>query len=231
MSGEDIHISDFARIFIGNIPGIFYLEVVFRAIFIYFVLVVSLRAMGARMAATLTRIELVSIVSLAAAVGMPLLTPERGLLPALIIAIVVVVIGRSIAYMTFKSPKLASLAEDKMAVLVEDTALKLDIMEETRITREFLFAQLRSRGIMHLGEVKRFYIEANGAFTLIREPQTKPGLSILPEVDTDFIKEQEVSDKVWVCGHCGYLQHDATLQSACQKCGKFTWVKSMEPQQ
>lgn len=40
---------------------------------------------------------------------------------------------------------------------------------------------LRSGGMIHLGHVKRLYMEANGFFTLIEATAPKPGLSILPE--------------------------------------------------
>jgi uncharacterized membrane protein YcaP (DUF421 family) len=228
MGKEDIHIEDFSRIFMGDIPWVFYIEVVLRALFIYLLLMTALRSMGPRMAATLSRTELVAMVSLAAAVGMPLLSPERGLLPGAIIAIVVVCIERFISYRVFKSTTFETIIEDKVATLVEDNVLQLDVMKETRITREFLFAQLRSREIMHLGEVKRFYIEANGAFTLVKEKKAKHGLSIIPECDPELYQEQESSDKVLVCKKCGYARSGALLQGNCEKCHGFEWVKSIE---
>ena len=228
MKGDDIKITDFFRIIIGEVPGGFYVEVIIRVFFIYLVLLLTLRLMGKRMASSISRTEMVAVVSLAAAVGMPLQTPERGLLPALVIALVVVFVERTIAYYAFKYPKFEKIAEDDISILVEDSVMNMKNMEKTRIPREFLYAQLRSRGILQLGEVKRFYIEANGAFTLIREQEVKPGLSIIPDWDQDFYKEQELTDKVLVCKNCGNPLHGPLQQSNCERCHSFEWVKSME---
>ena len=94
MKPEEIHITDYMRILLGEVPWSFLIEVVIRIGFIYLLLMVAMRLMGKRMASTLSNSELAALVSLAAAVGVPMLAPDRGMLPALIIAIIVVGIQR-----------------------------------------------------------------------------------------------------------------------------------------
>lgn len=94
MKPEDIKWGDWARVWMGEVPPSFLLEAVLRTLFLFLLLIIGMRIFGKRMAAQLTRIEMIGLFSLAAAIGVPLQAPDRGLLPAVIIAIVVVSIGR-----------------------------------------------------------------------------------------------------------------------------------------
>lgn len=146
MKEYQIHIDDLQRIFIGEANMDFYIEVIIRTVIIYLILIVSMRLLGQRMASQLSRIEMAAMVSLAAAIGVPLQTPERGLLPAVIIAIVVVCVARIVSYYSSRNQKFKKLSQDDLDVLVEDSVLNIPLMKKTRITRERLFAQLRSEG-------------------------------------------------------------------------------------
>jgi uncharacterized membrane protein YcaP (DUF421 family) len=106
-----------------------------------------------------------------------------------------------------------------MAILVEDSVLQMKELAKTQITHERLVSHLRSKGIVHLGEVKRVYFEAGGFFTLIKnqDGEVKPGLRILPEWDRDFVEEQQLSVD-FVCSACGYTL-DKTSKDPCPHCG------------
>ncbi|GAB3960951.1 DUF421 domain-containing protein [Spirosoma harenae] len=229
MNKEDIHLYDWQRILVGEVPGIFYVEILIRAAAVYLLLVGSMRLMGRRMASQLSRNEMAAMISLAAAIGVPILDAHRGLLPAFIIALIVIFTQRIVSYWAAKNEKFEGISQDILSTMVENSVMQLDHMKGSRITRELLFAQLRSSGLLHLGHVKRLYMEANGAFTLIEEPTPKPGLSILPEWDTDFIAQQPKAPGQYVCYHCGNAQpspHRAT--DTCSNCGHHDWVEALK---
>jgi uncharacterized membrane protein YcaP (DUF421 family) len=228
MEKEDIHLYDWQRILIGEVPGVFYIEILFRAAAIYFLLVVSMRLMGRRMASKLSRNEMAAMISLAAAIGVPILDAHRGLLPAFIIAFVVVFMQRLISYWAARNQTFEGISQDICTTLVENAVLQLSNMKESRITRELLFAQLRSSGLFHLGQVKRLYMEANGAFTLIEDSKPKPGLSVLPEWDTDFINQQQKAADQAVCYHCGNAQTEPDQNPPCSNCGHSEWVSALK---
>jgi len=169
MKPEDIHLFDWARIFIGNIPGIFFLEVLIRVLFVFFLLVVALRFLGNRMASLIDLHVFTALTALAAAIGIPIQSPDRGLLPALVIAIVVVTLQKLVFYVGLKNKKNELLVHGDTSILVNNGVMNLAAMKKVRITRERLFAQLRSESIISMGEVRRFYIEANGEFSLIKQ--------------------------------------------------------------
>jgi uncharacterized membrane protein YcaP (DUF421 family) len=225
MKADEIKFGDWTRMFFGETPPVFFIELVLRSFFIFLLIIVSMRLLGRRMAAQLNRIEMIALFSLAAAIGVPLQAPDRGLLPAVVIAIIVVVVGRLVATLGFRSERFQSLAEDEYTTLVLDGTLLMDKLKRTRITIERLFAQLRGEGIRHLGEIKRVYFEANGSFTVIKEEHPKPGLVILPGFDHELLSQQK-KVSVMVCQQCGC--HQSHHEKKCSNCGIEYWIPAIE---
>lgn len=226
MKKEDIHFGDWQRVFMGDVPGGFYWEAVLRIVVIFIILMVSMRLMGKRMASQLSRNEMIAMVSLAAAIGVPLQAPDRGLLAAVVIAAVVVVTQQMLANAASRNQRFESATQGDITVLVADSVLDLQKMKSTCITKEKAFSQLRSNGIRHLGEVKRLYFEADGSFTLIRNSEIRPGLGILPEADLDFIRQVCRPTDAGVCKRCGQTLEKNTPK--CENCGSNERIKAVK---
>jgi uncharacterized membrane protein YcaP (DUF421 family) len=225
---DDIKLWDWMRIMIGNVPWSFFIEAAIRITFIYLLLLLAMRLLGKRMAAQLNRNELVTLTFLAAAIGVPLQAPDRGLIPPVIIAFVVIIIGRMVASISAKNERFEEISQGNIEPLIKDAVLQFGHMRNSRISREKLFATLRSEGITHLGEVKRLYIEANGSFTLITDDKPDPGLSILPEWDKEFRSLQPLSDKMLVCKNCGNRRQLHEHDQLCIHCGETNWATAVE---
>ncbi len=228
MKPEEIRLNDWMRILIGEVPGSYFIELVIRMAFVYLVLTVSMRVMGKRMASQLSRNELAAMVSLAAATGIPILAPDRGLVPAAIVAVVIVLTQRLVAWLSYKSQRFETVSQGNISTLVQDAVMQLDAMQSARITRERLLAQLRLSGIFPLGQVKRLYIESNGSFTLVEDEEPKPGLSVILPWDTDFLDAQPKAPRRFVCNNCGNPAETAvTPTSACDKCHDTNWKQAV----
>ena len=225
MKKEDIHLFDWHRILFGEVPGGFFIEVIIRTAIIYIVLMVSMRLMGKRMASQLGRNEMIAMTSLAAAIGVPIQSPDRGILAAVIIAAIVVFIQQMIAKKASQSESFEGLTQDNIGTLVSDGELNLKIMQNTRLTKERVFGQLRNKGIHHLGEVKRLYLEANGTFTVMESDNPVPGLCILPDWDSEFIQKVCSETNELVCGNCGKLRTELSLR--CSNCNKNKWIQAV----
>ncbi|WP_210465717.1 DUF421 domain-containing protein [Rufibacter roseolus] len=224
MKPEEIQITDWLRIVLGEVPWIFLLEVVIRIAIIYFILMFAMRAMGKRMSSMLSRTEMAALVSLAAANGVALMDPSRGVLPIVIIAVVVVGVERFIAWRSTQDAGFERKVMDDMDILVKDGALQLGVMERTRITRERLLAQFRHEDIYNLGKVQRTYMEANGAFTILQYPDERPGLSIIPEIDEELRQEQKTEPNTFACATCGHVEKQAQKpQTTCPNCNSQDW--------
>jgi len=225
---DDTHLDQWSRILLGEIPPGFLLEVLFRLIVIYLILMVSMRLLGKRMASQLSRNDMAAMVSLAAAIGVPIISPDRGLLPAVIIALVVVVISRTIAVKSSRNQKIETLTQGSIDALVRDSVLDMHSMIHTRISRERIMAELRSHGIKHLGEVKRLYLEANGSFSLLRFGNPQPGLPVIPDADPGFLHELQSSGAL-VCHTCGMKKDMAKFpDDRCSNCHDHFWVDAVE---
>src|ERR1700743_1445492 len=144
MQSWEIHIYDWVRILFGNVPPEFFIEVILRVTFIYFLVIFCIRLMGKRMASQLSRNELVAISSLAASIGIPIQTPDRGLLPALLVALVVVAAQRMVATWLSRRQAFERRSQGNISTLVDDCCINLKVMTRVRISRPELFARLRS---------------------------------------------------------------------------------------
>ncbi|UOR06073.1 hypothetical protein MUN82_03010 [Hymenobacter aerilatus] len=136
MKPEEIQLTDYVRILLGQLPPSFLLEAVVRIVFFFTLLIVSMRLMGKRMAGQLGRSEVAAMSSLAASIGVPILTPERGLLPAVVVAGVVVLVERSVAWWSSRSRRFEQISQGKLSIMVLDGCLQLDALEQATLSRE-----------------------------------------------------------------------------------------------
>lgn len=231
MNSADAELWDWMRILVGDVPPIFLLEVVFRVIVIYLILIVSMRMMGKRMSAMLSRNEMIAMVSLAAAVGIPIQDPERGMLPAVIIAGVVIGVQRIVSYNTMKSPKFESTMVGNTGPLVIDGRLQLDNMKKSKISRERMLTEFRVQEVYNLGKIQRVFMEANGSLSVYQfeEGTECDGLCILPSWDKEFLDEMKESKNRYACGGCGHVtESNEKPRENCKFCGQVQWFGAIK---
>ena len=228
MNNKALKIDDWGRIFLGDVPPEFILEVILRMAFIYIILVVSLRLMGRRMEAMLSRGEMVSLVTLGASVGVAIHTPERGILPSAMVILIILCMQMLQGYLTSRNSKMEKLLLDQISTMVIDGRLLVKEMKKSRITRERLFAALRLKGLKNLGMVERVYFEAKGVFSIIMyaDGQSRAGLCILPDSDKDFRAEMDYDSNLHACRSCGDVVQ--SIQSKCAKCGANEWEQAIK---
>jgi uncharacterized membrane protein YcaP (DUF421 family) len=228
MNPQELHMNDIGRIILGETPPSFLIEVIIRITIIYLLLMVSLRFLGKRMASMLSMHELTALVSLAAAIGIPLQAPDRGILPAILVATIVVLIHKGISKAGFKHRTFELLLHGDKTILIKDGMMDLQAMKKSSITRERLFAQLRSESIDSLGKIQRMYFEANGSFTFIKNKHASPGLSVIPDFDKDFTRQQKIAEGLYSCGSCGIVVKDQQRpKHKCERCQHDEWVEAV----
>jgi uncharacterized membrane protein YcaP (DUF421 family) len=228
MKVEEFKLSDVHRILIGDVPPTFFIEVIIRTVIIYFLLILAIRLMGKRMALQLNVTELTAMVALAAAIGVPIQAPDRGILPAAVIAVVVVLSERIITRIAMKNQSAEKIFHGDLQVLVEDSVINYDCLKQASLSRSLVIQEIRSHGIDNLGKVKRLYMESSGAFSLVRHDEAQPGLSIVPSFDDNYWEEQERCAGIYVCGNCGWHRDEPEkAASECLKCGEDNWVNAV----
>ncbi len=229
MKKEEIFLGDWQRILIGNAPWEFMLEVFLRTLVIYLILLVVLRFLGKRMSAQLTIMEMAVMITLGAIISVPMQLPDRGLLPSIVVLLCTLLFQRGLGLLSFKYKNIELKTQGKMALLVADGCLMLDQMEKEKTSREQVFAQLRCKNVQQLGQVKRLYLEACGYFSLYKNENPSPGLSILPMQDQSLLKAQPSRNGHYACQNCGKVEKSESKPSfSCHRCGSSTWIKALD---
>lgn len=209
------------RLLVGKDAFGFLAEVAVRTIIVYLVLMVIVRLLGKRMSGQLSNLELAVMMTLGAAVSPPMQISERGLLPAVLQLGVLLCCQRAIAALTAKSAPAERTVFGRGSTLVQDGRLLLPAMKDARICHEQLFSQLRTKGIRHLGQVRRVYLEVSGTFSIVRAPEARPGLAIVPVLDEAMSRDLPEAD-VCACDYCGNVE-ERPNERPCEWCGSRSW--------
>ncbi|QNF35202.1 DUF421 domain-containing protein [Adhaeribacter swui] len=225
MKKEEIFLGDWQRLLLGNTPWEFMLEVFIRTIIVYIAVLITWRLLGKRMNAQLTITELAVMITLGGIASVPMQLPDRGVLLGILGLACAIIFQRGYNLLTLKFRKAELVAYGDVALLVKDGVLQLNQMQEYNISKEQVFAGLRSQKIQHLGEVKRLYLESSGLFSIFKQDNPQPGLSVLPEKD-EPVHQTETHDQTFAaCLHCGNIVKQPELKNqACPNCQETNWT-------
>lgn len=227
MKKEDIYLGDIKRILFGQAPPEFLLETFIRTAIMYVLLLAIVRILGKRMKGQLTITEMAVLIMLGAIVSVPMQVPDRGLLQGVIILIATVLFQRGLTWLGVKSNKVEELTVGKGSTLVKDGVIQHEILKEAAISREELFAAIRSRKILHLGTVERVYMEACGLFSIYKTEEKRPGLPVLPDHDEHVLAaQQKAPADIRACHYCGNVQQEEK-ETDCNECGHNQWVPAI----
>lgn len=233
MKKEDIRLSDLHRIFVGNAPWEFLLEIFLRTLFIYIAFYLLVRWLGKRMNGQVTLTEMIVMLSLGGIIGVPMQSPDRGVIQGIIVILCALLFQRSISLWGFYNHKIEKWTQGRAKMLVKDGKLNLEVMSKARISHYQLFAKLRGKEIYQLGKVKRVYLEAEGLFSIFEDDKGCCGLSTLPEEDTEVIHRQESAEGKWACRNCGEVielkSESAEIRlPPCPECSLKQWVPAVK---
>lgn len=224
MKKEDIHLWDINRILFGEAPHIFLVEVFIRTLLIHSLLLLAVRLMGKRMSGQLTISEIAVMLTLGAIVSPAMQSPGVGLLQGALILFLAFCFQRGLNFFEFKSRKLEKLNHGEIVMIVKDGIMMLDEMRHIKLSRQQLFAALRSEGIQNLGQVKRVYLESFGIFSIYKNEEPIAGLDIFPP-DDEEIKAFSGTDEnnQLVCASCGHVDEVIVQDKACRVCKAVNW--------
>ncbi len=219
---------DWQRIWLGDAPPLFLLEIVFRTAVIFVWLLLLLRLTGKRGLAQLSALELVIVIALGSAAGDPLFYPEVPLLHAMLALALVVGFQRILAGLVVRSERVETFMEDRPVELVRDGVFSVAALERASLSREDLFEKLRSQTIMQLGEVRRAYFEQDGSLTVFtHDTDPPPGLPVVPPWDLEppTVLNPDLSQHGFVaCLDCGRVQQVSGLLGGCTCGGLEGWT-------
>jgi len=233
MKKEEIHLEDIQRILFGQAPPAFLLEVFIRTLFIYIALLFIVRWLGKRMSGQLTIMEMAIMLTLGAIVSVPMQMPDRGLLQGVLLLLCALIFQRGITYFGTINSRFEDFSQGKSSLLLKNGVLQLNAMEEARVSRQQLFAQLRKRQIFNLGTIDRVYLEACGLFSIFKASEPRPGLPIYPPDDEAIIKTTKQASTpaptqvaLFACISCGQVKAE-NQKTPCKNCAHNEFIHAV----
>lgn len=219
---------EWQRILFNDLPAHFLAEVALRSVIMFILLLIVLKLTGKRGIKQLSVFETVIIISLGSAAGDPMFYEDVGLVPAFGVFVIVLVLYRSVTWLTGKSPAFERLMEGKTECLITDGQFAPDKFEREDLSHDEFFTELRLKSVEHLGQVRKAYIETTGDVSVyfFEDEEVKPGLPVLPEL---FKTKSKVLKEpgLYACSHCGSTEQLAAGGYKCRVCGNMEWVRAI----
>ncbi len=224
-TGSALIMFDWKRMFLGDEPPLFLIEILFRTLVIYAYTFILLRWLGSRTIGQLSTIEFLLVIALGSAVGDAMFYPDVPLVHALLVVTAVVLANKGLDLVIGKSQRAARVVNGSPREAIRDGVLNREFLRECALSRNELFQQLREHGISNLGQIASAYLETDGGVTVFRSSQEKPGLPIVPpwEIDPPRPARSVVGGAPVCCRHCGQVERSGAVR--CTHCGHEAWVR------
>jgi uncharacterized membrane protein YcaP (DUF421 family) len=181
---------DLQRMFIGDLPPLFMLEIVARTLIIYVYAFTIVRFMSKRGMSELTPMEYLLIIAMGSAAGDPVFYDDVPLLHAMIVITLLIFVRRGLIYVTQRWEPLERIVEARPVMVIENGHILRDAIKGEELELGSLLAQLRVDGIRHVSEVEFAYLEPDGEVSIFRyEQPPEPARSVMPH-DPGYPPEQ-----------------------------------------
>ena len=170
------------RLFIGDQPLLFYLEIVFRTVFIFIYAILLIRYMGKRGSRNLSTFENVVIIALGSATGDSLFYPQVPLLYAVLVITLIVGCSRLIQYLQLRYQPVNTFIDGYPILMIEQGKVDTEGLKLARVRQEELFGMLRCEGLTGTSKIRYAFLERSGQLSVIctKEGSEYEGTSILP---------------------------------------------------
>lgn len=217
---------DFFKIFISETTSVIALEILFRCIVMYLLIILVLRFCGKRGIRQLSIFEICIILSLGSAAGDPMFDQNFPIVHAALVFIVILTLYRFTTYLMMKFNAIENLLEGRPIYIVKEGLLILEDIKKEKYSYDEFFSELRQNKIEHLGQVKIALLETEGTLSVIgfNSEDISWGLPIFP----DQYKEAKnfKATAYYSCMICAETRHIENLKETCPRCQCQKWARS-----
>jgi len=219
-------IFEWERILFNGLPANFLFEVAFRCFVMFAAVLLTLKLTGKRGIKQLSIFELVIIISLGSAAGDPMFYEDVGILPAITVLVSVLLLYRLLTWLISKNAKIDTWIEGKPIYLIKAGKICIKNFRHEDLAIDELFAELRTKNVSHLGQVKFAILEPSGEISLFFYSSSDViyGLPILPHEFEQ--KEKKISlQGLYACCKCGNTDHlSPSVLHECAVCNGKEWI-------
>ena len=221
---------DWQEILLGKEDWPFFLEIIFRTVIMFLVVVITLNFTGKRGVKQLSIFEMVMIITLGSAAGDPMFYKEVGILHAVMVFIIVLLCYRFIIWLITRFDKIELLFEGKPIYIIIEGRFTEEVIGKLQMGSDELFAELRNQSIDHLGQIKTAVMETNGTVSILyySKEDIRPGLPVWPGA---YNKKSKIipGEGLYACSRCGLTKIlTPTQPHACAVCNNEEWVATLD---
>ncbi len=216
---------DWNRILFHDVTPHFALEIIFRTVFMFLVVLFILRLSGKRGVRQLSVFELAIILTLGSAAGDATFYDDVAILATVVVCLTAIGLYRLITWMTTKNERFESLLEGRPMYIIENGVMTIKDDSKDSLSKYEFFAELREKGVEHLGQVRVAILETDGNLSVFLFPNEaiKPGLPILPK---EYNQNSATVEKggLYACIYCGTVCQLPPGRHICRRCRHHEWV-------
>lgn len=150
------------------------LMIFFRAVFLYLVLIATIRLLGKRQLGQLEPSEVAVTMLIADLASIPMQDKNISVMSGLVPIIAVLGIELLLSFISMRSIRFRKLLCGKPVIVMENGKFLQDNMRKNRVTLDELISQLREKDIMDPTTVQYAILETGGNLSVFPYPQERP---------------------------------------------------------
>ena len=150
------------------------LMIFFRTVFLYLVLIATIRLLGKRQLGQLEPSEVAVTMLIADLASIPMQDKNISVMSGLVPIIAVLGIELLLSFISMRSIRFRKLLCGKPVIVIENGKFLQDNMRKNRVTLDELISQLREKDIMDPTTVQYAILETGGNLSVFPYPQERP---------------------------------------------------------
>ena len=161
------------------------LNMTFRVILVYIVLLLAMRMMGKREIGELSNTDFVVAIMVAELATLPITNMQLDLLHSLLPIVIITFLQLAVSFLCLKNNQFRHFVYSTPNVLIAKGKMQMGEMRKARYNIDDLLSQLRQNGVFDIAEVDYAILETSGELTVSLKQQYRPvtlkDLKIKPE--------------------------------------------------
>ena len=191
------------------------LQIIFRTILLYSVMLVIFRLMGKREIGELSVLDLVVFIMLGEMAVIAIENMDKALWHQLVPMVLIMVIQIVLSFVSLKSQRIRHILEGEPAIIVREGKIDEKQMRKQRYNMDDLLMQLREESIGDIRDVEYAILEPSGRLSIFEKQKSKKSKNDTPLFSVPLIIDGEIQKK-----HLYMMEHtDIWLEDKLQKLG------------
>lgn len=216
---------DWQRMFWGEAPFTFALEIMLRVGIILLWTATLLRWIGGRSISQLSIVEFLLVIALGSAVGDSLFYPEVPLLHAMLVILLVVAVDKLVDLAISRWPRAKAVIDGCPVHVVDHGRILVAGVNGQQLGTTEVMEMLRMKGVENLGQVRHAYLEPSGGLSLFKADPTVEGLALVPPPELSPLRPPRPQERP-CCANCGALATHPEAKNPCPACGARAWTRA-----